>query len=49
MTEVPADEPENDAGFGLFPETLMVKSEDVLPPPDTLAVTINVPVRGLYT
>src|SRR5215831_2534229 len=43
VTEVPADEPENDAGFGSFPETLMVKSEDVLSPPDTVAVTINVP------
>ena len=43
VTEVPEDEPANDAGFGLFPDTVMVKSEGFLLPPDTLVVTINVP------
>ena len=42
VTEVPEDEPANDAGFGLFPDTVMVKSEGFLLPPDTLVVTINV-------
>jgi hypothetical protein len=42
VTEVPEDEPANDAGFGLFPDTVMVKSEGFLSPPDTLVVTINV-------
>jgi hypothetical protein len=33
VTEVPEDEPANDAGFGLFPDTVMVKSEGFLVPP----------------
>jgi hypothetical protein len=42
VTEVPEDEPANDAGFGLFPDTVMVKSEGLLLPPETLVVTVNV-------
>jgi hypothetical protein len=42
VTEVPEDEPANDAGFGLLPETVIVKSDGLLLPPDTLVVTINV-------
>jgi len=42
VTEVPEDEPANDAGFGLLPDTVMIKSEGFLSPPDTLVVTINV-------
>jgi hypothetical protein len=40
---VPKDEPANDAGFGLLPETVIVKSDGFLLPPDTFVVTIIVP------
>lgn len=43
MTVVPEDEPANDAGFGLFPETVIVKSDGFLLPPDTFVVTLRVP------
>ncbi len=43
MTVVPEDEPANDAGFGLFPETVIVKSDGFLLPPDTFVVTWRVP------
>ena len=42
VTDVPEDEPGNESGFGLFPETDMVKSEGLLLPPETLVVTIKV-------
>ena len=42
VTDVPEDEPGNEFGFGLFPETVMVKSEGLLLPPETMVVTINV-------
>jgi len=54
VTEVPEDEPANDAGFGLLPETVIVKSEGFLVPPlvlSTLVITFkNVvdPGVGLY-
>jgi hypothetical protein len=40
---VPKDEPANDAGFGLLPETVIVKSDGFLLLPDTFVVTIIVP------
>ena len=40
---MPEDEPANDAGFGLFPETVSVKSEGFLLPPDTFVLTWRVP------
>jgi hypothetical protein len=43
VTVVPDDEPANDAGFGLLPETVIVKSDGFLLPPDTFVVTISVP------
>lgn len=43
MTVVPEDEPANDAGFGLFPETVIVKSDGFLLPPDTFVATLRVP------
>ncbi|HMH09432.1 MAG TPA: hypothetical protein VK553_01890, partial [Candidatus Nitrosopolaris rasttigaisensis] len=43
VTEVPKDEPANDAGFGLLPETVIVKSDGILLPPDTFVVTLRVP------
>ena len=43
MTVVPEDEPANDAGFGLFPETVIVKSDGFLLPPDTFVLTWRVP------
>ena len=43
VTEVPEDEPANDAGFGLLPETVIVKSDGFLLPPDTFVVTMSVP------
>ena len=46
VTDVPEDEPGNESGFGLFPETVMVKSEGLLLPPDTSVVTVNVPGAG---
>jgi hypothetical protein len=33
VTEVPLDDPENDFGEGLLPETVMVKSEGLMVPP----------------
>jgi hypothetical protein len=42
VTDVPEDEPGNESGFGLFPDTVMVKSEGLLLPPETLVVTIKV-------
>jgi hypothetical protein len=53
-TEVPEDEPANEAGFGLLPETLMVKSEGFLVPPlvlSTLVITLKKvvdPGGGVY-
>ncbi|MDQ6667444.1 MAG: hypothetical protein M3Y53_04355 [Thermoproteota archaeon] len=43
MTVLPEDEPANDAGFGLLPETVIVKSDGFLLPPDTFVVTLRVP------
>jgi hypothetical protein len=43
VTVVPKDEPANDAGFGLLPETVIVKSDGILLPPDTFVVTLRVP------
>jgi hypothetical protein len=43
VTVVPEDEPANDAGFGLFPETVIVKSDGFLLSPDTFVVTLRVP------
>ena len=54
MTVLPNDEPENVLGFGLFPETVIVKSEGFLVPPivlSTLVITLkNVvdPGGGVY-
>ena len=44
VTDVPEDEPGNESGFGLFPETVMVKSEGFLVPPlvlSTLVITLK--------
>src|SRR5205823_5570965 len=44
VTDVPEDEPGNEFGFGLFPETVMVKSEGFLVPPlvlSTLVITLK--------
>ena len=52
VTDVPEDEPGNESGFGLFPDTVMVKSEGLLLPPETLVVTIKAvddPVGGVGT
>src|SRR5712692_3956157 len=43
VTVVPKDEPANDAGFELLPETVIVKSDGFLLPPDTFVVTLRVP------
>jgi hypothetical protein len=43
VTVVPEDEPANDAGFGLLPETVIVKSDGLLLPPDTFVVTLRIP------
>jgi len=43
VTVVPEDEPGNVAGEGLLPETVMVKSEGLLLPPNTLAVASSIP------
>jgi hypothetical protein len=43
VTVVPGDEPANDSGFGLFPETVIVKSDGFLLPPDTFVITLSVP------
>src|SRR5205809_2059707 len=40
VTDVPEDEPGNESGFGLFPETVMVKSEGLLVPPVTLVTSV---------
>jgi len=54
VTEVPEDDPENVLGDGLFPETVIVKSEGFLVPPlvlSTLVITLkNVvdPGREVY-
>ena len=54
VTEVPEDEPENDFGFGLFPDTVIAKSEGCFVPPlvlSTLVTTLkNVvdPGGGVY-
>jgi len=50
VTEVPLDEPENDFGDGLLPDTVKVKSEGFFVPPLTFVVTVNnvcEPGRGL--
>ena len=55
VTEVPEDEPENVLGFGLLPETVIVKSDGFLVPPlelSTLVTTLkNVvdPGGGVYS
>lgn len=44
VTEVPEDEPTNEDGFGLLPETLMIKSDDFFVPPlvlSTLVITLR--------
>jgi hypothetical protein len=41
VTEVPVDEPENDLGEGLFPDTDIVKSDGLLAPPLTFVVTVK--------
>ena len=41
VTEVPKDEPANDAGFGLLPETVIVKSEGLLVPPLVLSTLVT--------
>jgi hypothetical protein len=43
VTVVAEDEPANEAGFGLLPETVIVKSEGLLLPPVTFVVTCSVP------
>jgi hypothetical protein len=40
VTEVPEDEPANDAGFGLLPDTATVKSEGFLVPPLLLSTVV---------
>jgi hypothetical protein len=41
ITGVPEDEPANEDGFGLLPETLIAKSEGLLVPPLTVVVTVK--------
>jgi hypothetical protein len=41
VTEVLLDDPENDFGDGLLPETVMVKSEGFLVPPLTFVETVT--------
>src|SRR5437588_720540 len=41
VTEVPEDEPANEAGFGLFPETVSVKSEAFFVPPLVLSTLVT--------
>jgi hypothetical protein len=43
VTEVAEDEPANEAGLGSLPETVIVKSDGLLLPPDTVVVTLSVP------
>ena len=40
VTDVPEDEPVNDAGLGLLPDTAMVKSEGFLVPPLVLSTWV---------
>jgi hypothetical protein len=40
VTGVPEDEPGNESGFGLLPETVMVKSEGLLVPPLVLSTLV---------
>ena len=54
VTEVPEDEPANEAGFGLLPEMVIVKSDGFFVPPlvlSTFVITLkNVvdPGGGVY-
>ena len=41
VTEVPLDDPENVLGFGLLPETVIVKSEGFLVPPLVLSTLVT--------
>jgi hypothetical protein len=41
VTEVPEDEPADEAGFGLLPDTVMVKSEGFLVPPLVLSTLVT--------
>jgi hypothetical protein len=41
VTEVPEDEPANETGFGLFPETVIVKSEAFFVPPLVLSTLVT--------
>ncbi|MDQ6667445.1 MAG: hypothetical protein M3Y53_04360 [Thermoproteota archaeon] len=41
VTEVPEDDPENVLGDGLFPETVIVKSEGFLVPPLVLSTLVT--------
>ena len=41
VTEVPLDDPENDFGDGLLPDTVKVKSEGFLVPPLTFMLTVK--------
>jgi hypothetical protein len=44
VTEVPLEDPENDFGEGLLPDTVMVKSEGLAVPPlllSTLVITVR--------
>lgn len=43
MTVVPEDEPANEAGFGLLPERVIIKSDGFLLLPDTFVLTWRVP------
>ena len=43
VTVVPEDEPENEPGDGPLAETVMVKSDGLLLPPNTVVVTFSVP------
>ncbi len=46
VTEVPLDDPENDFGEGLLPDTIMVKSEGFFVPPLVLS-TIVITLRNV--
>jgi hypothetical protein len=41
VTEVPLDDPENDFGEGLLPDTVMVKSEGFFVPPLVLSTFVT--------
>jgi hypothetical protein len=48
VTEVPLEEPENELGDGLLPETVMVKSDGFLvPEPPSLLVTFLMTLRNV--